>query len=405
MNRKSKVKRICMITMSSYPEDTRILRQVIALESAGYEVDILCRTYQNQSKVEKFNSTTAYRIMNAPPREGAMAYVLQSLIFMLIVLFRLQVLAIKRKYILIQTHNLPDYLVFASAIQKLFGIKLILDIHDPSVELYKTKWPGKKSSSIIKLVGLIERLSCHFADHLITVTNECKKRLVSRGNRDDKIAIIMNTADEGTFKFSNERKFLRISEKVKILYHGTVAERFGLYNAIGAMTHIIAEFPGSVFSIYGRYEDSYRKKIEELIKKLKLENNVFLHGKVSIDKVPDLIKSHDVGIVPYLSTDFMNLALPTKAFEYVAVGMPVVSTRLSEMSQIFDEQCVTYFDQSDPEKIAEAIKYVCLNPEIIEQKVITAYDKLSLISGQEMMKKYLTLIEQLTLDKEDSLSS
>ena len=73
--------------------------------------------------------------------------------------------------------------------------------------------------------------------------------------------------------------------------------------------------------------------------------------------------------------------------------------------QIFDEQCVTYFDQSDPEKIAEAIKYVCLNPEIIEQKVITAYDKLSLISGQEMMKKYLTLIEQLTLDKEDSLSS
>jgi len=398
MNTKSKVKRICMITMSSYPEDTRIMRQVVALESAGYEVDILCRTYQNQSKIEKFKNATAYRIMNAPPKESALAYVFQSLFFIFIVFFRLQVLAVKRKYTIIQTHNLPDYLIFASVIQKLFGVKLILDIHDPSVELYKTKWPGKKNRAIIKAVSLIEKFSCSFSDRLITVNNECKNRLVSRGNRDDKISIVMNTADETIFKFSNERKFRRISEKVKILYHGTVAERFGLYNAIEAMAQIIVDIPGSVFNIYGRYENSYRKKIENLISNLNLEDNVFLHGKVSIEKVPELINIHDIGIVPYLSTDFMNLALPTKAFEYIAVGMPIVSIRLKEMSQIFDDECITYFDEGIPEKIVQAIKYVCLNPKIAEQKVAIAYEKLKTISGKVMMKRYLTLIEQLATE-------
>lgn len=387
-----------MITMSSYPEDTRIMRQVVALESAGYEVDILCRTYQNQSRIEKFKNATAYRIMSAPPKESALAYVIQSLFFIFIVFFRLQVLAVKRKYMIIQTHNLPDYLIFTSVIQKLFGVKLILDIHDPSVELYMTKWPDKKNSAIIKAVSLIEKLSCSFSDRLITVNSECKNRLVSRGNRDDKISIVMNTADETIFKFSNERKFRRISEKVKILYHGTVAERFGLYNAIEAMAQIIVDIPGSVFNIYGRYENSYRKKIENLISNLNLKNNVFLHGKVSIEKVPELINTHDIGIVPYLSTDFMNLALPTKAFEYVAVGLPIVSIRLKEMSQIFDEECITYFDEGNPEKISQAIKYVCLNPKIAEQKVAIAYEKLKTISGKVMMKRYLTLIDQLAAE-------
>jgi len=396
-NLESKLKRICMITMSSYPEDTRILRQAVALESAGYEVDILCGSHQIQSRFEKFGNVSAYRIMNIPHKEHPVAYVLQSLLFIVVAFFRLQLLAVKRKYLILQTHNLPDYLIFSSIIQKLFGAKLILDIHDPSVELYRAKWPGQKDNAAIKAVKFVEKLSCNLADQLITVTNECKNRLVSRKNCDEKISIIMNTADERIFKFNNERKFRKISENVKILYHGTVAERFGLHNAIKAIEYILKEIPGSVFNIYGKYESSYRNKIEKLISNLKLENNVILHNRISIETVPELTNNHDIGIVPYLSTDFMNLALPTKAFEYIATGIPVVSTRLIEISNIFDEKCITYFDNSNPEKIAEAVKKLCLNPEEAKQQVNLAYKQLKGISGKVMMDRYVSLINELTV--------
>ena len=95
------------------------------------------------------------------------------------------------------------------------------------------------------------------------------------------------------------------------------------------------------------------------------------------------------------NTDFMNLALSTKAFEYIATGIPVVSTRLNEMSDLFDDNCITYFDDCNPEKIAESIKFLCVNPGIAKQRTELAYRQLQKISGSVMKKRYTDLVNRL----------
>ena len=185
-----------------------------------------------------------------------------------------------------------------------------------------------------RTVELVERLACKISDHLITVSNECKNRLVSRGNNAQKIAVIMNTANMDDFNFNSDGELKKITRNVRIIYHGTIMERFGLHNAIKAMKYIVEDIPESVLNIYGRYETSYRTKLEKLVKELNLMSNVFLHGLISKDQVARLINDHDIGVVPYLKTDYMNIALPTKAFEYMASGIPVVATRLLELFPI-----------------------------------------------------------------------
>ena len=94
----NKAKNICMIAMSYYPQDPRIRRETEALESAGYQVDVLCRPYHNQpNKVEKFGNVTAYRIMNAPRQESQIKFIITSFLFTMVSFFRLQILAIKKK--------------------------------------------------------------------------------------------------------------------------------------------------------------------------------------------------------------------------------------------------------------------------------------------------------------------
>ncbi|MGB5847700.1 MAG: hypothetical protein WBH40_04370, partial [Ignavibacteriaceae bacterium] len=115
-----------MIAMASYPGDPRIRRQAEALGEAGYEVDVLCRYSGKQPPKQKFGNVTAYRIMNAPARENKIIYFLQSILFLIVAFFRLLPLSIKRKYKVIQAHNLPDYLIFAGIFHKIFGVKLIL---------------------------------------------------------------------------------------------------------------------------------------------------------------------------------------------------------------------------------------------------------------------------------------
>ena len=156
---KSNNKVVCMVAMASYPGDPRVRRQAEALEQKGYEVDVLCRYSGDQPPKEKFGNVTAYRIMHAPPQENKVKYLLQSFIFVIVAFIKLLLLSFKRKYSIIQVHNLPDYLVFVGVLHKLFGAKLILDIHDPSVDLFEEKWPGKRNRIIKYFVKKAEKYS------------------------------------------------------------------------------------------------------------------------------------------------------------------------------------------------------------------------------------------------------
>ena len=40
-----------------------------------------------------------------------------------------------RRYDIVHVHNMPDFLVFSALVPKLFGSKVLLDLHDPMPEL------------------------------------------------------------------------------------------------------------------------------------------------------------------------------------------------------------------------------------------------------------------------------
>ena len=396
MSSNLKTKKICMLAMSTYPNDPRIRREAEALRDEGIKVDIICMYKENQSKIEDLGGITAYRIFKYSRQEKIIKYIVQSILFMVIAFFKLQVLSIKHKYQVIQAHNLPDYLIFIGIIQKLFGTKLIIDIHDPSVELFEEKWHGKEKKVLLKILKLLEMFSLKVSDHIITVTETCKKNLVKRSNPEKKITLVLNTADENIFKFNEKRDFKIINKGAKLLYHGTIANRFGIHNAIKAIKLVQKDIPGTVLDIYGSYENLYRRELDDLIQELDVGNLVNLNGIIRLDNIPDLIKMHDIGIVPHLDTKFNNLGLPTKAFEYVFCGIPVISTKFDELSDILDNTCITYVNSGTAEGFAAAIKKLCLDPVLRKSQTELAYKKVQKISGKVMKDRYVELIKNLS---------
>ena len=391
-------KRVCMVAMASYPGDPRIRRQAEALEKAGYEIDILCRHSSTglQPKVEKFGKVTAYRIMNAPRQESMIKYLLISIIFFLVAFVKVQPLYLKRRYTIFQAHNMPDHLIFIGIIQKILGVRLILDIHDLTVELYEEKWPGNKKLLIKSLIKLIEKTSCRLSDRVITVTQTCKERLVSRGVPKEKITLVLNTPDDDIFKFLPNREFKIIDKNARIIYHGSIAERFGLHIAIEAMSIISEKIPGSKLFIYGNYNSSYGKFLKEKIEALNLKDTIILNGIIGRDKIPGLLYNSDIGLVPYLSNDYMNLALPTKAFEYIATGLPVVSSMLEDLSKTFSSESIRYVKDNNPEELAANVIELCSDPDKRRNQAQKAYEEMNKISGNVMVQRYLSLIKSLS---------
>jgi glycosyltransferase involved in cell wall biosynthesis len=163
------------------------------------------------------------------------------------------------------------------------------------------------------------------------------------------------------------------------------------------MEYLLKDIPNSTLNIYGIYEASYRKKLESLNKELNLENHVILHGSISREQIPDIINEHDIGIVPHPCTEYLNLSLPTKAFEYVTSGLPVVSTRIESLFKTLNDNCITYVENGNPKDLSEAIKYICVNPEIRKSRVDSAYQSIKEISGQVMNKRYVELIDKMII--------
>ena len=390
--------KILMISQSNYDLDPRIIRYTDTLRQQNIAVDIICLRYNDQKAVEFVNGTQVYRIMKSFSHDYIISYAIFSFIFILKAFLKSLLLSKlkNRKYDLIHVHNMPDHIVFAASYFKLKSIPIILDIHDLTVELFKEKWSKKKFNLLKPVLILIEKLSCDFADHLITVTQPCVDILIHRGIKPEKISLIMNTADERIFTYSDSRFLNKDNHKYRFLYLGTLAKRFGVHHFINAMPDIIKSEPNSEFHIFSEFKSDYAKSLKSMVEKLKLTNNVIFKNTIPYKDVNEILRLYDLGVVTYEQTQYMNLAIPTKALEFAANGLPFVISSLDAVKTIFKDENVCYINPGDPVQLAKTT--IRLLHDLQRRTIMSksAYESFKSINWSKMQNKYLHLINQLT---------
>jgi glycosyltransferase involved in cell wall biosynthesis len=391
--------RVCMIVMSHYPNDERVRRQAEALEREGVPVDIICMRREDQARTDEYGLVKAHRVQSDGPKENLKDYLWLSVKFAIKAFFALQRLSWKCKYNVIQAHNMPNFLVFCAWPQRLAGRPVVLDLHDLTVELFASRWSEEKTKRLGPLLRLEEKISCAFAKRLITTSKGFEERLANRTGRPDKISLVINTPDPHIFTYQEDRQFRPIDRGARLLYHGTIKERFGLVKAIEALAMIQDRIPGSRLDLYGQYDPSYKNELTARIKALGLENQAFLHGWRSLEEIREIIREADIGIVPYLSDDFMNLALSTKTFEYTSCGLPVIASKLRPVTSIFSEDCICFSEPGSAEEIADRIVELCHDPRRRENQSRSAIKALEPMSGAVMIRRYVDLIQNLIKKK------
>lgn len=84
--------------------------------------------------------------------------------------------------------------------------------------------------------------------------------------------------------------------------------------------------------------------------------NVHFLGKKAHDDIPRYISGFDVGIVPYLLSDYTANVYPTKLNEYLAMGIPVVATDLPEIRRFNAEHGPHVAVARDADQFAAALQ-------------------------------------------------
>lgn len=390
----SEKKNVLMIVQSTYPNDSRVRRETETLIENNFNVTIICLRNPDQKYYEEYEDNRfIYRIQIKKNDENIFDYLVESIKFFIKAFYYSIKISISKKIDIVQVHNLPDYLVFSSIIFKLKKIPIILDLHDLTPELFKSKW-GNKYKILYNLSKRIEKLSCWYADQVITTSNGFKEKLIERGIEEKKISIILNTPSK-FIKRGLPVNFRKINQNLKIIYHGTIAHRFGLHIVIQAMPLIIKEIPGTIFHLYGGGDSDYINYLRNLIKELRLEKNVNIFSSLIHEEIVLKIQNYDIGVVPYLDDEFMQLALSTKSFEYAKLFIPMVASTLKPIKYYFDEEAVIYFSPGDPNDLAVKIVYLAKNENLMNNISENAFMKVQKLSDGSTEREYIKLVNHL----------
>jgi glycosyltransferase involved in cell wall biosynthesis len=328
-------------------------------------------------------------------RAGAAAQLLEYLTFFILAFVKLAVLHRRRRYGVVQLHNLPDFLVFAGMVPKLTGAKLILDIHDLMPEFYAGRFNRALASWPVRLVRWQEWLSCRFANHVITVSEHWRLTLIARGVPAHKCSVIMNVADERIFKASDNDKCRSASKGgFELIYHGTIVQRYGLDLAIQAVDKARHDIPNIHLTILGRGD--FVDTLSTMVQERDLHQHVTIYNEIRpIEELPDIIRAADLGIVPYRNDTFTDALLPTKLMEYAAVGLPAIAARTTAIEAYFRDTMTEFFEPGDSHDLACHIQALYKSRERLAELARGSKKFNERYNWTQIAAEYVALVERL----------
>lgn len=99
---------------------------------------------------------------------------------------------------------------------------------------------------------------------------------------------------------------------------------------------------------------------------LQAHKNIFLPGSVPYSVLPDYAAGFDVGIIPFFVNDLTQSVNPIKLLEYLACGLPIVSTDMPEVRR-FSEHVHIAYDHNDFVRCIETALHET-TPELVRSR-------------------------------------
>lgn len=361
------------MVFSGYPADPRPRRAAEALVKEGMTVEVIClKESENESMREAFNGVEITRVPLRRRRGGKLGYLWQYGAFILLSGGILAARALRRRYDIVHVHNMPDFLVFSALVPKMLGARVILDLHDPMPELMTAIFGIQEKSFSVRVLKTLERWSLGFADIVLTVSDTFKRVFAERSCREGKIVVVMNAPDEEIFQYRAavlSHQVMHVAAKpFVVMYHGSLVERHGLDLAVKALGQIRETIPHAELRIYGR-STPFLDHVLASVQGTSVGEAVHYYGAKKLEDIVEAIDKCDIGIIPNKRSVFTELNTPTRIFEYLARGKPVIAPRTPGILDYFNEDELSLFELGNADDLAAKLEYAFRHPAEIARMI------------------------------------
>jgi glycosyltransferase involved in cell wall biosynthesis len=348
---------VCMIVHAYYEEDARVRREAETLVAAGWEVDVFGLKRPGEDPTGVIAGVKLHRLpVGRHQGAGLPVYLAEYGAFLVRALWAVTRAHRSRRYALVEVHSLPDYLVFAALPLKLVGVPVLLDLHEAMPEFFKSRFPKAANPIAYRLLQLQEKLSCAFADGVLTVNESLGERLREMGIRKDKVTVIVDGPNLALFDpTAHPRRDFMADGTLRIVYTGALTPIYELDVVVRAVAELVRIRPSLpvMATFYGRGDT--RPELEALAAELAVSDRVIFAGRIPIEDVPGAVADGDIAVAPTRLDPFTGMSMSTKVLEGAAMDKPIVASRLPTVERYFAPNTLSIYESGDPKSLGAAI--------------------------------------------------
>jgi glycosyltransferase involved in cell wall biosynthesis len=241
--------------------------------------------------------------------------------------------------------NPPIEPLLACLLSKCLRIPFIFDYDDPGPENASVSMRWGKWNPYIILQFQLERVLCA-SSRLTFVVGEKMKRLVSRSVNPRKVVVLCNTVStlaSTEHQVGNGRFELNLPrDKTIISYVGLVRRRvLGIEGFLLAFSRVDRDIREKILILLIGPVDEY---IQNMIRQLGLQNNVWSLGPLERQEALSVLGMSSLSIIPCPPPPLSKVIAPTKFFEAMSLGLPVLAPKVGELPLILGEEYPYYYD-------------------------------------------------------------
>lgn len=252
------------------------------------------------------------------------------------------------------------------------GISVIVDIRDRWPDIYLSPLP-RFLHSIVRTMLKTEFARAHrIFSKATAITGVSAKNLewglglarrkVSLKDKWFPLGFSVEGNDKSGMSKSNPKEIMSKydigSDSFIVTFVGTFSTAFNLKTVINIARNLSEAGDSRIkFVIVG--DGVQTSTLRKLLIGLK---NIVLTGWLDKSNVDEILKISSVGLAPYSSGGLITL--PNKPFEYMAAGLPILSSLDGELKTIIEQESIgLYYNADDPNDLKDKIMWFLSHPE------------------------------------------
>jgi glycosyltransferase involved in cell wall biosynthesis len=284
----------------------------------------------------------------------------------------------------------------AYAVSRVKRIPFIFELRD----LWPDSIKALGALSSPALLALLTRIELHLyrsATRIVAVTNAFKSKLSVRGIDPAKIEVVTNGVDISRFKpQAKDPELIRrygLEGKFVAGYIGTHGLAHSLRTLLEAADSMRRRPNGDAYKFVFLGDGAMKAALIAEAKTLSLDNIIFLDS-VPKSEVVRHWAALDASIVHLRKDELFTTVIPSKIFEAMAMGIPILHGVLGESAEIVEREGVGLtFEPENPDSLCAALTRLASDAALIQELRTNALAAAQRYNREALAERMLEVIE------------